>query len=77
MLVTQNVDGLHAQAGTSAQRLLELHGTNAEVGCQSCGARAPADPSVQRFALDPCAAALRLRRIPQDRHDQFRPVPRL
>ena len=52
MLVTQNVDGLHAQAGTSAQRLLELHGTNAEVECQSCGARAPADPSVRGFALD-------------------------
>ena len=39
MVLTQNVDGLHAMAGTSPQRLLELHGTNAEVECQSCGWR--------------------------------------
>jgi len=52
MLVTQNVDGLHAQAGTSAQRLLELHGTNAEVQCQSCRWRAPADLTVQRFKVE-------------------------
>jgi NAD-dependent deacetylase len=39
MVLTQNVDGLHAMAGTSAQRLLELHGTNTEVECQSCGWR--------------------------------------
>ena len=50
MLVTQNVDGLHAQAGTSAEHLLELHGTNAQVECQSCGVRSAADPAVQRFA---------------------------
>jgi NAD-dependent protein deacetylase/lipoamidase len=52
MLVTQNVDGLHARAGTSAERLLELHGTNAEVECQSCLRRAPADPTVQRFKVE-------------------------
>jgi len=39
MVLTQNVDGLHALAGSSPQRLLELHGTNAEVQCQSCGWR--------------------------------------
>jgi NAD-dependent deacetylase len=49
MLVTQNVDGLHARAGTSAPRLVEMHGTNAEVECQACGRRSPADPAVQRF----------------------------
>jgi NAD-dependent deacetylase len=52
MLITQNVDGLHAQAGTSTQRLLELHGTNAEVECQSCGARTEADATVQRFRAE-------------------------
>ena len=34
---------------TGAAHLLELHGTNAEVECQSCGQRAPADATVQRF----------------------------
>jgi NAD-dependent deacetylase len=57
MLVAQNVDGLHAQAGTSAESLLELHGTNADVECQSCGWRAPADPVVEGFRskrVPPC-----------------------
>lgn len=35
-VVTQNIDGLHAAAGTSASRLVELHGTNLQVECQSC-----------------------------------------
>jgi len=38
-LVTQNVDGLHGQAGS--QRVVELHGHNNEVECQSCGALSP------------------------------------
>src|SRR5262249_45282588 len=35
-VVTQNIDGLHQAAGTSRDRLIELHGTNSEgegVGC--------------------------------------------
>lgn len=39
MLVTQNIDGLHSKAGTSAAKLVELHGTNNAIECQSCGAR--------------------------------------
>ena len=39
MIVTQNIDGLHQKAGNSSQKVVELHGTNAEVECQSCGAR--------------------------------------
>ena len=38
-VVTQNIDGLHTRAGTSPERLIELHGTNAEVECQTCGKR--------------------------------------
>jgi NAD-dependent deacetylase len=49
-VVTQNVDGLHAQAGTSRDRLIEVHGTNAEVECQTCYERSPADPVVRQFA---------------------------
>lgn len=37
MLVTQNVDGLHQQAGQS--RLLELHGSLAKVVCMNCHSR--------------------------------------
>ncbi|MFL6583747.1 MAG: SIR2 family NAD-dependent protein deacylase [Chthoniobacterales bacterium] len=38
-VLTQNIDGLHSLAGTRAERLVELHGTNALVECQSCGWR--------------------------------------
>jgi NAD-dependent deacetylase len=39
MVVTQNIDGLHKKAGTSAEKLVEIHGTNLEVECQSCHKR--------------------------------------
>ena len=39
MCVTQNIDGLHARAGTSDERLVELHGTGRQVECQSCHQR--------------------------------------
>ncbi|MFN2621864.1 MAG: NAD-dependent deacetylase [Chthoniobacterales bacterium] len=39
MVVTQNIDGLHALAGTTPERLVELHGTNLLVECVSCKAR--------------------------------------
>jgi NAD-dependent deacetylase len=34
-VVTQNIDGLHEKAGTSRELLVELHGTNRAVECQS------------------------------------------
>src|SRR5947208_14201542 len=43
-VVTQNIDGLHASAGTAAERLIELHGTNAFVECQTSGTRPNPDP---------------------------------
>jgi len=48
-VVTQNIDGLHARAGTSRQRLVELHGTNAEVACLLCGARSDPERCFKRF----------------------------
>jgi NAD-dependent deacetylase len=39
MVVTQNIDGLHALAGTNPERLVELHGTNLLVECVNCKAR--------------------------------------
>ncbi|GGL66827.1 Sir2 family NAD-dependent protein deacetylase [Halocalculus aciditolerans] len=45
-VITQNTDGLHRDAGTES--LVELHGTNREVECVDCGARADAAPVRER-----------------------------
>lgn len=50
MVVTQNVDGLHSIAGTSAERLVEIHGTNREIECQTCGVRTSPEPHFASFA---------------------------
>jgi NAD-dependent deacetylase len=50
MVVTQNIDGLHALAGIPPERLVELHGTNAEVECLSCHQRTPHGPHLEAFA---------------------------
>jgi NAD-dependent deacetylase len=47
-LITQNVDGLHFDAGTSAERLVEIHGTMREVVCMACGDRNPMQHAVDR-----------------------------
>lgn len=49
LVVTQNIDGLHGKAGTSPERLVELHGTNAAVECQSCGERSAPEPHFEHF----------------------------
>ncbi len=49
MVVTQNVDGLHARAGTSRNKLVEIHGTNLEVECQSCLERSDPEPHFASF----------------------------
>lgn len=38
-VITQNIDGLHQRATSSAERVLELHGTMWEVECLQCGER--------------------------------------
>jgi NAD-dependent deacetylase len=45
-LITQNVDGLHADAGSKS--VVPLHGTHREVECVECGARQPAEPVFER-----------------------------
>lgn len=49
-IITQNIDGLHQEAGT--QQILELHGTAREVECLECGERWPADPWVEKFLAE-------------------------
>ena len=48
-VVTQNIDGLHARAGTSASQLVELHGTNLLVECQSCRRRSDPEAHFEFF----------------------------
>lgn len=38
-LITQNIDGLHKLAGSSEEKMVELHGTDRLVTCLSCGKR--------------------------------------
>ena len=49
MVVTQNIDGLHSRAGTTPERLVELHGTNSLVECQSCRWRGDPEPHFEFF----------------------------
>ncbi len=36
-LVTQNIDNLHQRAGTSPEKIIEIHGTAFSVSCLKCG----------------------------------------
>lgn len=48
LLITQNVDGLHLQAGTAPERLVEIHGNVREVMCMECDERAPMERALAR-----------------------------
>jgi NAD-dependent deacetylase len=47
-LITQNIDELHQQAGNSAEKVIEVHGTVRKVMCMSCGERAPMEKALAR-----------------------------
>jgi NAD-dependent deacetylase len=47
-LITQNVDGLHLAAGTSREKLVEIHGTTRDVMCLDCDDRAPIEAALDR-----------------------------
>src|SRR6266704_3209635 len=47
-LITQNIDGLHQAAGSSPERVVEVHGTMHEVVCLACGERAPMERALAR-----------------------------
>jgi NAD-dependent deacetylase len=48
LLITQNIDGLHLAAGTSPERLVEIHGTIRDYVCLSCGDRGPMADVLER-----------------------------
>jgi NAD-dependent SIR2 family protein deacetylase len=58
-VVTQNTDGLHQRAGTTAGDVIELHGTMHETLCVACGQRTPTTDVLTRIAAGepdpPCA----------------------
>jgi NAD-dependent protein deacetylase/lipoamidase len=47
-LITQNVDGLHHLAGSSPEKIVEIHGNVREVKCLSCDWRGPLEETVDR-----------------------------
>ena len=47
-LITQNIDELHQQAGNSAEKVIEVHGTMRKVVCMSCGMTAPMQKALDR-----------------------------
>lgn len=49
LLVTQNIDGLHQDAGSDPARVVEIHGTNRFIECLSCGARSDPRPWMEEF----------------------------
>ena len=49
-LVTQNIDGLHQLAGSSPDRVIEIHGTIREVACLACAYRVPMQIALERLA---------------------------
>ena len=54
LLVTQNVDGLHARAGSA--RLVELHGNLGTARCEVCGHVAALPPPAEFTPPPPCPA---------------------
>lgn len=49
-LVTQNVDGLHFKAGSSAARTIEIHGSSLRASCIDCGAEHDREALHRRLA---------------------------
>jgi NAD-dependent deacetylase len=51
-LVTQNIDELHQRAGSSRDKVLELHGTIWWAECLTCGVRSPMADELARVSED-------------------------
>ena len=47
-LITQNIDELHQIAGSSAAKVIEVHGTIRRAMCWRCGRRSPMPEALQR-----------------------------
>jgi len=49
LLVTQNIDGLHLAAGSSPEKVVEVHGTIRSAMCVACTWRGPMGPVLDRI----------------------------
>ncbi|WP_227589953.1 SIR2 family NAD-dependent protein deacylase [Demequina pelophila] len=52
-LLTQNIDGLHREAGTPDDAVVEMHGTLATTSCLGCGASMPTVDVLARLDASP------------------------
>jgi NAD-dependent deacetylase len=60
-LITQNTDGLHADAGSNPSFLIEVHGSSRTTRCLRCGDETPTKVIIERVAageLDPHCHAI-------------------
>ncbi|MEE8408065.1 MAG: Sir2 family NAD-dependent protein deacetylase [Myxococcota bacterium] len=48
-VVTQNIDGLHQDGGSSPDKIIEVHGTNRQIECLSCNERSDPAPAMAYF----------------------------
>ncbi|WP_421118281.1 SIR2 family NAD-dependent protein deacylase [Aquihabitans daechungensis] len=48
-VITQNIDRLHQKAGSSPERVIEVHGNMVEAVCWSCGARSLTQEALARL----------------------------
>ena len=51
-LITQNVDGLHSEAGLADDKIVELHGTNRRIICLKCDKSFDPDEVIRRLVGD-------------------------
>ncbi|MBO3088002.1 SIR2 family NAD-dependent protein deacylase [Cellulomonas dongxiuzhuiae] len=52
-VLTQNFDGLHQAAGSSPERVVELHGSLATTSCLRCGTTVPTRDVLARLPTEP------------------------
>ncbi len=61
MVITQNIDGLHSQAGTPPENLVEFHGNLRDIYCTKCGKSATLEEYQQDMHHKNCGGILRSR----------------
>jgi len=71
-VITQNIDGLHSEAGSS--RVIEFHGSLASVFCEKCGEQVEQDLFLNDIIHDKCQGLLRPKIVLYDEQIQFQNI---